>query len=219
MPPSGAALAYNAADACQILERTPRVLRTWMAGLSRTWTHGDYGPDTFCPYDVLGHLVHGEKFDWIVRARMIVEHGTARTFDRYDRYAMFEESRGKTVDDLLAEFERLRNANLAALRELNLTPANLAKRGMHPALGEVTLSQLLATWVAHDLNHLAQIARAMATQYEDAVGPWRQYLGILKTPATRMDAEGAQRARRARIDGLARRSVEEHRELPDGFAG
>ncbi len=198
MTPAGADPAFQIDRSCDILERTPRVLRAWLAGLGSFWTHGDYGPDTFCPYDVVGHLIHGEKIDWIARTRIILEHGPARPFDRYDRYAMFEDSRGKSIDELLAEFERLRAANLAALRELHLTPEQLAARGTHPMLGEVTLSQLLATWVAHDLNHLAQIAKAMATQYEDAVGPWRQYLGILKSPVTRMDAEGAERRRRAR---------------------
>lgn len=191
-------IPYNLDQAIEILGRTPRILHAWLAGLSHVWTHADYGPDTFRPYDVVGHLIHGEKIDWIARTRIILEQGPARPFDRYDRYAMFEASRGKSIDELLAEFERLRTANLAALRELHLTPEKLALRGTHAALGEVTLSQLLATWVAHDLNHLAQIAKAMATQYSDAVGPWRQYLGILKTPATPMDAEGAERARRAR---------------------
>lgn len=190
---------FDLDQAVEVLERTPRVLRDLLSGLSRIWTHGDYGPDTFCPYDVIGHLIHGEHHDWLSRARIILEHGVTRPFDRYDRYAMFEESRGKTLDQLLAEFEQARIRNLAELRDLRLTPEKLALRGTHPVLGEVTLSQLLATWVAHDLNHLAQIAKAMATQYQEAVGPWRQFLGILKTPGTPMDAEGAERARRARV--------------------
>lgn len=191
-------VVFDVDRAVEVLRRTPRVLRELLSGLSRQWTHGDYGQDTFCPYDVVGHLIHGERCDWIPRTRIILEHGPGRPFERYDRYAMFEESRGKSLDDLLDEFEQAREENLAALRALNPTPEQLALRGRHPALGEVTLSQLLATWVAHDLNHLAQIAKAMATQYEVAVGPWRQYLGILKTPATPMDAEGAERAKRAR---------------------
>lgn len=188
----------NIAHAAEILERTPRILKTWLAGLGPHWTGCDYGPDTFTPYDVVGHLIHGEKADWLVRARIILEHGPARPFDKYDRYAQFEESRGKSLEHLLDEFDQLRAANLAALRALNLTPAQLDLRGTHPALGEVTLENLLATWVAHDLNHLAQIAKCMATQYNAAVGPWREYLGILKTPVTRMTPEGAERARRAR---------------------
>ncbi|MCZ2401375.1 MAG: DinB family protein [Phycisphaerae bacterium] len=200
MADAGAAMTQpvDVAQAMEILSRTPGVLKVWLTGLSRAWTHGDYGPDTFRPYDVVGHLIQGERTDWIVRARIIFEEGTSRPFERYDRYAMFESSAGKPLEALLAEFERLRAENLAALRGLALTPEKLARRGMHPMLGEVTLSQLIATWAAHDLNHLAQIAKAMAAQYQEAVGPWREYLGILKAPATRMDAEGAERARRSR---------------------
>lgn len=189
---------YCVAEAVEILERTPRILRTWLAGLGPHWTRCDYGPDTFTPYDVVGHLIHGEKADWLARTRIILDHGPARPFDPYDRYAQFEESRGKSLEQLLDEFERLRTENLAALRALDLSPARLALRGRHPALGEVTLENLLATWVAHDLNHIAQIAKCMATQYDAAVGPWREYLGILKTPVTRMTPEGTERARRAR---------------------
>lgn len=184
---------YDIQQAVEILERTPRVLRAWLAGLSREWTHSNYGEDTFSPFDVVGHLIHGEMNDWIPRARIILQHGTARPFDKYDRYAQFEASRGKSMDTLLDEFEAVRAESLVALNEMNLTPQQLQLRGMHPALGEVTLSQLLATWVAHDLNHLAQIAKCMATQYEHAVGPWREYLGVLKTPVTKMDSDGAKR--------------------------
>jgi uncharacterized damage-inducible protein DinB len=191
-------MTFNLEQAVEVLRATPGVLRALLGGLSDPWILSSYGADTFSPFDVVGHLITGEKTDWLARARIILEHGRARPFDRYDRYAMFEESRGKSLSQLLDEFERLRTANLAALRELRLTPENLALRGMHPALGEVTLGQLLATWVAHDLNHIGQIAKCMATQYAEAVGPWREYLGILKAPATRMDADGAARARKAR---------------------
>lgn len=180
-----------------ILERTPRVLHAWLAGQPREWTHSNYGEDTFSPFDIVGHLIHGESCDWIPRARIILEHGTARPFDKYDRYAQFEASRGKSMDTLLDEFEAARAKSLAALREMNLTSQQLQLRGTHPALGEVTLSQLLVTWVAHDLNHIAQIAKCMATQYEHAVGPWREYLGILRSPVTRMDSVGAARRRDA----------------------
>ena len=182
-------------DAIDVLKRTPAALRAMLAGLNDEWIRGNYGDDTFSPFDVVGHLITGEKTDWITRTQLILQHGASKPFAKYDRYAQFEESRGKSMNQLLDEFERLRKANLAALRNLNLTPADLQKRGTHPALGEVTLENLLATWVAHDLNHIAQIAKAMATQYEDAVGPWRQYLGILKSPVTRMDADGAARRR------------------------
>lgn len=188
---------FDLRHAIPVLERTPRVLRTLLAGLDRAWTRSDYGEATFSPFDVVGHLIHGETADWIPRARIILEQGASRPFDRYDRYAQFEVSRGKTLEQLLDEFEQRRAASLAALRALQLTPEKLAARGMHPLLGEVTLSQLLATWVAHDLNHLAQVARCMAAQYGAAVGPWKEFLGVLKSPVTRMDDEGAARKRAA----------------------
>jgi hypothetical protein len=136
--------------------------------------------------------------DWMSRTRMILEQGTGRPFARFDRYAQFEESRGKALPQLLNEFEAARSRNLESLRQINLQPVDLHRRGTHPSFGSVTLEQLLATWVAHDLNHLAQIAKAMATRYESAVGPWREYLGILKGPVTRMDEEGLRRQRIAR---------------------
>ncbi len=191
---------FQIESAVAVLERTPAVLRRLLAGLGPEWTHSNYGEDTFSPFDVVGHLIVGEQTDWLPRARIILEHGAARPFDKYDRYAQFEASRGKSLDQLLDEFERLRQANLQVLRGLNLTPAQLTLRGMHPALGEVTLANLLATWVAHDLNHIAQIARCMATQYESAVGPWKRYLGVLQSPVTRMDADGA--ARRRAVAGV-----------------
>jgi hypothetical protein len=190
-------MKFDLEQSIEVLERTPVVLRDMLAGLSDGWIHGNYGDDTFSPFDVVGHLITGEKTDWMTRARLILEHGTSRPFAKYDRYAQFEESAGKSLPQLLDEFERLRQVNLSELRRFHLTPEFLAKRGMHPALGEVTLEQLLATWVAHDLNHIAQIAKAMATQYEQAVGPWKQYLGVLKSPTTRMDADGAARRREA----------------------
>lgn len=189
-------MKFELQQAIEVLERTPATLKTMLTGLSDGWVHGNYGEDTFSPYDVIGHLITGEKTDWLVRTRLILVHGVSKPFAKYDRYAQFEESAGKSLGQLLDEFERLRAANLVALRALRLTPQDFTKRGMHPALGEVTLEQLLATWVAHDLNHIAQIAKAMATQYDSAVGPWREYLGILKSPVTRMDAEGAVRRSR-----------------------
>ncbi len=188
-------MAFDLQSAVSILERTPVVLRAMLAGLGPEWTHGNYGEDTFSPFDVVGHLIVGERTDWIPRARIILEHGPDLPFDKYDRYAQFEESRGQTLEQLLDEFERLRRENLRTLAALELTPEKLALQGTHPALGMVTLGHLLATWVAHDLNHLAQIAKSMATQYESAVGPWKAYLGILRSPVTRMDADGAARRR------------------------
>lgn len=182
----------------EILTRTPILLRSWLTGLSDPWLRGNYGDGTFSPYDVLGHLIHGERADWIPRARMILEHGEARAFEPFDRYAQFEESGGKPLAALLDEFEEARGTSLRRLDALNITPALLARRGRHPALGAVTLAELLATWVAHDLNHVAQISRCMAAQYADAVGPWRAYLGILNQSTTRMDAEGLRRQAEAR---------------------
>ena len=196
-------MKYDINLSIEILERTPGVLRAMLSGLSPAWIESNYGEDTFSPYDVIGHLVHGERTDWIPRARIILEHGPARPFDPYDRYAQFEESRGKAIVQLLDEFEHLRNANLSELRALQLGTADLGRRGMHPALGEVTLEQLLATWVAHDMNHVAQIAKSLATQYETAVGPWREYLGILRSPVTRMDADGTSRRRAALVSRTA----------------
>lgn len=188
---------YSVEQGIEVLERTPQVLRAMLAGVSDGWLHGNYGEGTFSPFDVVGHLITGEKTDWIVRAKLILEHGTSKPFSKYDRYAQFEHSRGKSLPQLLDEFAELRAGNIFALCGLHLTAADLAKRGQHPALGEVTLEQLLATWVAHDLNHIAQIAKAMATQYEGAVGPWKEYLGVLRSPVTKMDADGASRRKAA----------------------
>jgi len=188
---------FDITKSIEILERTPAVLRAMLKGLSNDWLFSNYGEDTFSPFDVVGHLITGERTDWLVRTQVILEHGTARPFDKYDRYAQFEASKGKSIEALLDEFESCRVRNLAALKRLELSREKLVLKGKHPALGEVTLSELLATWVAHDLNHIAQIAKCMATQYAQAVGPWRQYLGVLKTPITPMDADGAARRRAA----------------------
>lgn len=183
-------IEFQTTDLVDLLSRTPAVLRALLAGLPEPWGTNNYGERTFSPFDVVGHLVHGEKADWVPRARIILDHGESRTFEPFDRYAMYEESRGKSLHDLLDEFERLRRANLEALRELHVTEKKLALRGRHPALGLVTLEQLLATWAAHDLNHIAQIAKALAFQYIEAVGPWRDYLSILSPPAVRAERSG-----------------------------
>lgn len=196
-------MKFDIAQALQVLERTPVVLRSLLSGLDDAWIHGNYGENTFSPFDVLGHLITGERTDWMMRIRRILECGTTRPFDPYDRYAHFERSSGRDAAPLLEQFAQLRAANLAALRTLSLADADLARRGMHPSLGEVTLRNLLATWVAHDLNHLAQIAKAMAWQYREEVGPWHDYLGILRSPATTMSDDGAAR-RRAAIDRARR---------------
>lgn len=185
--------AFVLSEAIDLLERTPAVLDGLLRGAPERFVHGSYGPNTFCPFDVVGHLITGERTDWMVRLRLVLERGTEEPFPVYDRYAQFEASAGRDVASLLDEFARLRAANLATLRAAGIAPADLARRGRHPALGEVTLENLLATWVAHDLNHVAQVARAMAWQYESAVGPWKEYLGILKLPRTEMDAAGIAR--------------------------
>jgi hypothetical protein len=162
-----------------VLERTPPTLRAMLGGLPRTWTDATEGPDTWSPYDIMGHLIHGERTDWIPRATLILAQGTERRFAPFDRFAQFQESQGKTLAELLDEFEHLRAGNLATLTGWHLTDAQLALVGEHPELGPVTMRQLLATWVAHDLGHVAQVARVMARQYREAVGPWRVYLPIL----------------------------------------
>jgi hypothetical protein len=162
-----------------VLERTPATLRALLSGLPVEWTGATEGPETWSPYDIVGHLIHGERTDWIPRARIILAQGDNRRFEPYDRFAQFRESQGKSLGDLLDEFARLRTANLATLMGWRLTDGQLALAGEHPAFGTVTLRQLLATWVAHDLGHIAQTARVMAKQYRDAVGPWRAYLPVL----------------------------------------
>ena len=170
---------FNVAEAMAILRRTPAVLDEWLRGLSDDWVMENEGPETFSPYDVVGHLVHGEKADWIGRARIILEEGEGRPFDPFDRFAMYEESKGKTLPDLLDEFAALRTENLATLEGMALTDEDLDRKGTHPELGTVTLRQLLATWTVHDLSHIAQIARVMAKQYRSATGPWRKYIPLL----------------------------------------
>jgi hypothetical protein len=166
-------------EAVRILERTPATLRACLPALPEPWRRADEGPDTWSPFDVLGHLVHGERTDWIARARSILEHGEERTFEPFDRLGMRRESQGKTLEELLHEFETLRAASLRTLADWNLGPADLGRRGRHPDFGPVTLQQLLATWVVHDLGHVAQIHRVLARQYRTAVGPWKAYLPIL----------------------------------------
>lgn len=167
------------ADGVAVLERTPGVLAALLAGLPEGWIAANEGPDTFSPFDVMGHLIHGERTDWIPRARIILAQGPSRRFEPYDRFAQVRESEGKSIGQLLEEFAALRRASLATLGELGITERELALEGEHPAFGTVTLRQLLATWVAHDLGHIGQAVRVMAKRYRDDVGPWRQYLPIL----------------------------------------
>jgi len=163
----------------EILERTPTVLRTLLSGLSDDWIMNNEGPETFSPYDVMGHLIHGEKTDWRDRTVMILEHGTEKTFVPFDRFAQFEASKGKSLTNLIDDFEKLRLDSLTWLKSLNLTEEDFNKKGTHPALGQVTLRQLLSTWVIHDLTHIAQITRVMAKQYKSEIGPWIEYFRIM----------------------------------------
>jgi hypothetical protein len=167
-------------DAQSVLARTPAILDALLRGLPDPWVRNDEGPGTWSPFDVVGHLIHGERTDWIPRARIILEAGEARPFEPFDRVAMFEASRGKSLGELLDAFAELRRRNLATLRGWRLRPEQLALRGRHPELGAVTLGQLLATWVAHDLGHLVQVSRVMARNYAAAVGPWRAYLKVVQ---------------------------------------
>lgn len=172
-------MLYSLKKSYEILERTPAVLKALLTGLSEDWIMNNEGPETFSPYDVAGHLVHGEKTDWVVRIKRILEFGNSRTFDLFDRFAQYKDSEGKTLQQLLDEFEQLRGENIRWLKSLNLSATDLDKTGMHPVLGEVTMRHLLATWVVHDLTHIAQISRVMAKQYKEEMGPWTEFFRIL----------------------------------------
>jgi DinB family protein len=167
------------ADAVAVLERTPAALEAMLGGLPEAWLLANEGPDTFSPRDVVGHLIHGEETDWVPRMRIILEHGEAVPFTPFDRFAFRTASLGHSTDALLERFGALRRDSLRAVREVTLDAATLRRAGTHPGLGRVTLGQLFAAWVVHDLGHLKQVARAMAHQYREAVGPWREYLTIL----------------------------------------
>lgn len=172
-------MEFDVKKSIVVLTRTPAVLEALLENLNEEWVQNNEGENTWSPFDVVGHLIHGEKTDWIVRMDIILTDGVNRKFDPYDRFAQFTESKGKTIQQLLQEFKQLRKENIAILESKNLSAQDLMKKGMHPALGEVTLKNLLATWTAHDLGHIAQITRVMAKQYKTEVGPWTQYLPIL----------------------------------------
>ena len=168
-------------SAVPLLRATPSVLRAWLTDLPAEWTKSNEGPDTWSPYDIIGHLIHGERTDWIPRLELILTYGDSKPFTPFDRFAQFQDSQGKSLQELLDTFEELRQTNLTRLEAHRLQLSDLDRRGRHPELGPVTLGQLLATWVAHDLNHLGQIARVMCRQYTEAVGPWIEYLPLLGT--------------------------------------
>lgn len=178
-------MKYSIDESIAILSRTPQVIRALLTKLPEAWWYTNYGPGTWSPHEVVGHLIHGERTDWVPRARHFLEHGEAPPFEPFDRNGHVALCREKKLPELLDLFGKLREENLATLRALPLTPENLAKRGTHPALGSVTLAQLLATWTVHDLNHIAQICKALAYQYKAETGPWEAYLSILAPPSPR----------------------------------
>lgn len=166
-------------EALPVLERTPAVLRELLRDLPRPWIEATEGPETWSPFDVLGHLIHADRTDWVPRVEHILRHGDSAAFPPFDREAMFAASQDRSLGELLATFAEVRSESLRRLAALHLTEADLGRRGRHPEFGEVTLGQHLATWVAHDMTHLAQVVRVMARRYSEAVGPWRAYLSIL----------------------------------------
>jgi hypothetical protein len=172
-------LKFDLEKSILILERTPAVLEQLLHGLPDDWVMHNEGGDTWSPYDIMGHFIHGERTDWMTRTKMILD-GEHKTFPVFNRTAMFEESKGKSLSDLLAEFKSARAENLKTLRSLSLTEKDFDKTGIHPKFGEVTLRQLLSTWTIHDLTHLAQIARVMAKQYRQEIGPWLEYMRLVR---------------------------------------
>jgi hypothetical protein len=170
---------FDLDEAVAVLTRTPAILDSWLGGLEAVWTDVSEGQDTFSPFDVVGHLIQGEIHDWIPRVRHILDGNADVPFQPFDRFAMREASRGRTIDDLLVEFGNRRDGNLKELRKLDLLLEDFCRPGLHPELGPVTLGELLAVWVVHDLNHVGQVARVMARRYENEVGPWVPYLPIL----------------------------------------
>ncbi|MCW5519014.1 DinB family protein [Aureitalea sp. L0-47] len=173
-------MKFNLQQSIELLERTPKVLNAMLSGLSEEWINNNEGNNTWSPYDVVGHLVHGERTDWIPRTFIIMNDSDQKTFTPYDRFAQFEESKGKSLEQLLDEFESLRKANLEQLRGFGLMDSDLRRQGIHPSLGPVTLRNLLSAWVVHDQGHIAQISRVLAKQYKEDVGPWNEYMTILK---------------------------------------
>ena len=173
-------MSHNLADTVSLLSRTPITLNTLLRDQPDIWTTSNEGANTWTAYDVIGHLAHGERADWIPRVKCILQHGESHAFEPFDRFAQDRESKGKSLSQLLDEFSQLRAENLGTLRAMNLQPADLDRRGLHPSLGPVTMSQLLATWAAHDMTHVHQISRILARQYRETVGPWSQYLGVLQ---------------------------------------
>ncbi|HMC62354.1 MAG TPA: DinB family protein [Candidatus Solibacter sp.] len=171
---------FQLIDCVAVLTRTPATLDALLRGMPERWARGTEGGDSWSGYDIVGHLIAGERTDWMPRARMILASGETRAFEPFDRLAQARERQDRPLEEMLDDFARLRKENLSGLQELNLQPEDLKRRGKHPALGVVTLGELLATWAVHDLTHVHQLSRVMAHQYRDAVGPWSAYLGVLR---------------------------------------
>ena len=172
-------MEFDLDEGIAVLSRTPATLRALLAGLPSSWTSGNEGPDTWSPQDVVGHLIHGEETDWIPRAKIILAKGESTPFEPFDRFAQARRFAGWSLERLLDRFGEARAAGVATLGDWHLTREQLRLHGRHPELGQVTLAQLLASWVVHDLGHIAQISRVMAKQYTAAVGPWKAYLPVL----------------------------------------
>ena len=172
-------MVFSLDHSIEILERTPLVIEQILLGIDESWTMNNEGPDSFSPFDVLGHLIDGEETDWILRATLIRTSGEFVPFESYDRFRHYDRNKGKSVAELVAEFKTLRTKNISTVKNWNLTVDDLNLKGVHPELGQVTLRQLLSTWVVHDLGHISQTVRVMAKQYRSEVGPWKEYLTIL----------------------------------------
>jgi hypothetical protein len=173
-------MTFSLSSSLEILSRTPFVIESLFKGLSDEWIFNNEGENTWSPFDIVGHLIHGEKTDWMYRLEIILDEDPDKRFKPFDRFAQFNDSKGKTINELLTEFKTLRKKNLDTLKSLNITSEMLNRTGVHPDFGKVTLHELLSTWVVHDLEHIAQIARVMAKQYKTEVGPWIEYLPILQ---------------------------------------
>lgn len=171
-------MEFDLGESIMVLERTPVSIKSLLGGLSERWTHQNEGGDTWSPFDVVGHLIHGERTDWIPRTKQILFEEN-KAFKPFDRFAQFEESKNRTLSSLLLEFERLRAENLSELKSFGITDEDLNKEGIHPEFGNISLRQLLSAWVVHDLGHIVQVSRVMAKNYKEETGPWPKYLKVL----------------------------------------
>lgn len=173
-------MEFKLNNSIEILERTPSVLKAYLLGLSEEWLRNTEGENTWSPYDIVGHLIFGEKTDWMIRIKTILSSSENKLFEPFDRFAQLQENQRTPIAELLEEFSQLRSANIKELKSLNISKDHLSLEGVHPGLGKVTMEQLIATWVVHDLGHIGQISRVMSKQYKSEVGPWIDYLGVLK---------------------------------------